>query len=66
MGQKGEKEESKSKNIKVTFDSGVWDIIDSLSELGKSDSGKINAICISWLTEKGIIPGLIKKRLEIK
>jgi len=70
MGQKkvnkGAKEDSDSITIKVTFDKSIWDIIDGTTELGKSSSGKINHICIAWLSEKGILDGLVKKRLGIK
>jgi len=69
MGQKkvnkGSKEDGDSITIKVTFDKEIWEIIEDTKELGKSSSGKINHICIAWLSEKGILDGLIKKRLNI-
>jgi len=57
--------ETKSVTIKVTFDSSIWSIISNSNELGKSDSGKVNHICVSWLSEHGILSGVIKKRLGI-
>jgi len=59
-----EKEESVRKTI--TFDKGLWDIIGSADELGTSDSSKVNAICVSWLSEHGILSGAIKKRLGLQ
>jgi hypothetical protein len=56
----------KSVNISVTFDKSIWEIISSSQELGESDSGKVNHICVSWLSEHGILSGIIKKRLDIR
>ena len=61
MGQ-----ERKNSQIKVTIDKSIWDIISASPELGDSDSGKINHICVSWLSEHGILSGVIKKRMGIK
>lgn len=69
MGQKqpkNEVNEKKSVNISVTFDKAIWEVIDSSPELGKSDSGKVTNICVSWLSEHGILSGTIKKRLGIQ
>jgi len=59
-------QEKKSVNISVTFDKSIWEIISSSQELGESDSGKVNHICVSWLSEHGILSGIIKKRLDIR
>jgi hypothetical protein len=59
-------QEKKSVNISVTFDKSIWEIISSSEELGESDSGKVNHICVSWLSEHGILSGIIKKRLDIR
>lgn len=70
MGQKkvnkGSKQEKESITIKVTFDKSVWDMINDSPELGDGDSAKIRNICVSWLSEHGILSGIIKKRLDIK
>jgi hypothetical protein len=73
MGQKKKEDktqknaqEKKSVNISVTFDKSIWEIISRSQELGESDSGKVNHICVSWLSEHGILSGIIKKRLDIK
>jgi len=63
---RSEKKDSDSITIKVTFDRSIWEIINGSGELGKSSSGKVNHICVSWLSEHGILSGVIKKRLELK
>jgi len=56
----------KSERVNVTFDKAIYDIIHNAEELGTSNSSKVQTICIAWLSEKGILPGIIKNRLNIK
>ncbi len=58
--------EGKSERINVTFDKAIYDIIHNTEELGTSDSSKVQNICVAWLSEKGILSGIIKNRLNIK
>ena len=60
-----EKEE-KSERVNVTFDKAIYDIIHNTQELGTSDSSKVQNICVAWLSEKGILSGIVKKRLDVK
>lgn len=59
-------DEGKSKRVNVTFDKAIYDIISKTDELGTSDSSKVQNICVAWLSEKDILSGIIKKRLDIK
>jgi len=59
-------DKEKSKRVYVTFDKAIYDIISKTGELGTSDSSKVQNICVAWLSEKGILSGIIKKRLDIK
>ena len=63
--KKGTDKES-SVTVKVTFDKSIWEIINGSIELGKSDSGKVNHICVAWLSEHGILSGSIKKRMGLR
>ena len=61
------KEEKKNNGrINVTFDKAIYDLIRNTPELGSSDSNKVQNICVAWLGEKGILSGIIKKRLKIE
>jgi len=55
-----------SNRIYVSFDKEVLKLIRGLNELGDSDSSKVSNICVSWLNEKEILPGMIKKRLGLR
>lgn len=63
---KSDTKEEKSMRINVTFDKAIYDVICNTKELGTSDSSKVNNICVAWLSEKGILSGIIKNRLNIK
>lgn len=58
--------EGKSERVHVTFDKSIYDLIHNTEELGTSDSSKVQNICVAWLSEKGILSGIIKNRLNIK
>ena len=59
-------DKEESKRVNVTLDKSIYKIIHNTEELGTSDSRKIQNICVAWLSEKGILSGIIKKRLGIK
>lgn len=63
---KSNAKEGKSERVNVTFDKAIYDIIHNTEELGTSDSSKVQNICVAWLSEKGILSGIIKNRLKIK
>jgi len=63
---KSDTKEEKSERVNVTFDKAIYDLIHNTKELGTSDSSKVQNICVAWLSEKGILSGVIKKGLGIK
>ena len=52
------------RRIQVNFTSEQYDILQNLKgELGNSDSEVVKFITISWLSEKAIIPSILKNKL---
>lgn len=64
MEQLRDKTVTKGKRVNLTFNSKQIEIIDSLiGELGDSQADVVKSIFLSWLSEKGITPAIIKKKL---
>jgi hypothetical protein len=57
----------RSARVNLTFNDAQIKVIDSLiGEIGDSRADVVKVVFLSWLSEKGVTPGLIKKRLGLK
>ncbi|HIH31160.1 TPA: CopG family transcriptional regulator [Candidatus Woesearchaeota archaeon] len=56
----------KGKRVYLTFNDKQLSLIDSLvGELGDDRADVVKTIFLSWLSENGIMPALVKKRMEL-
>lgn len=57
---------TKGERVNLTLNSKQVEIIESLvGEMGDNKSDVVKTIFTSWLSEKGIASGLVKKRLDL-
>ena len=64
--QQNSNEIEKGHRVYLTFNNKQLDVIDTLvGEMGNDRADVVKNIFLSWLSEKGIIPELVKKRLKI-
>ena len=57
---------TKGERVGLTFNSKQIEIIESLvGELGDNRADVVKSIFMSWLSEKGITPSIIKKKLNL-
>jgi len=66
MKQNGNNNMVLGQRVNLSLNSKQIEIIDSLiGEMGDNRSDVIKSIFVSWLSEKGISPGIVKKKLKI-
>ena len=59
-------QEATTKRVYLTFNLKQINIIDTLvGEIGNDRADVVKNIFLAWLSEKGITPSLIKKRLKL-
>ena len=57
---------TKVSRVGLSFNSKQIEIIDSLiGELGDNRADVVKSIFLSWLSEKGITPSIVKKKLDL-
>ena len=64
--QNGNHPVTKRERVSLTFNPKQIKIIESLvGELGDNKADVVKSIFMSWLSEKGITPAIVKKNLEL-
>jgi hypothetical protein len=57
---------AKGKRVYLSFNEKQLQLIDTLvGEIGNDRADVVKTIFLTWLSEKGITPSLIKKRMEL-
>jgi hypothetical protein len=65
--QQNSNSKEKGTRVYLTFNAAQIELIDSLKgEVGDDRADVVKSIFLSWLAEKGVTPGLIRKRLGLK
>jgi len=61
------KEQEKSKRVQVTFTAKQWELIEQFRGLlGNDDAEIVRNIVLSWLAEKSLIAGIVKRELKLR
>jgi hypothetical protein len=56
-----------TKRVQVSFTERQWELIEKLKgELGEGDADVVRNIVIAWLSEKGFISSIVKKRNNLQ